>query len=251
MWLWHVFDSNPDVRDMDFYTIKNREKIVEILELLISKRVEISVRLDGQPEPFASKIMKLSTEGGVEDRGKLAKRVRLIAEKLVPEPGNGLIQSSQKVRVESRVGDRRLAFHTRFAGLSSNYPYFGIILDFPDSIVVDDARREERVTFTMPEFVYVEFTLKRESEKGRSYRLNVLNYSSRGLGLLVTDQNLALLDILSAGDRIPDMTFFAKWAIIKVDATVRHKTKIREGKFKGQYILGIQSAELLESCRDV
>jgi hypothetical protein len=235
---------------MGLHSIRNREKIVEIIELLISKKADIGVRIEGEIEPFNSRIMKLSTEGGQADTGTtLGKRLQLIAEKLTPDAGNGLIQSSSKVVVEFKVGDRLLQFDTRFAGISSNYPYFGIILDFPDGIILGDTRKEERIPLSMPEFVYVEFTFKKGSERARTYRLNVLNYSSHGLGLLVTDKDLVLLDILNTGDDIRDIAFYAKWAIIKVDATVRHKTKIQEGKFKGQYILGIESSELLDNSR--
>lgn len=245
--LRHDFEPRGLSMNAGSHVIRNREKIAEIVELLVSKRTEINVRLQGQKKPFTSKLIKLFTGTG-EDMGAstLGKRVQLILEKLAPEQGNELILSSPDLVIEFSVGDRVLGFDTRYAGISSNYPYFGIIVEFPDSLRVGDTRREERFTPDIPEFVYVEFDLGKGPDRKGRHRLNVINYSSHGLGLLVTEKNFGLLQLLEVGDKIKDVTFFAKWAIIKVDATVRHKTRIKEGKHKGQYIIGVESSELLD-----
>ena len=54
---------------------------------------------------------------------------------------------------------------------------------------------------------------------------------------------------LKPGDKIKDMTCYAPRAMITVDTVVKHTTKIEEGNFKGQYIIGIESSEIIESCR--
>jgi tetratricopeptide (TPR) repeat protein len=109
-------------------------------------------------------------------------------------------------------------------------------------------RAEDRITPKVPEFVYVEFSLGETSEDRNTYRLNVLNYSKHGLGLLITEKDAALLGLLNPGDVIKEMTFFARWTMITVDVTVRHKTKIGKGVNKDQHILGVESKELINDC---
>ena len=36
--------------------------------------------------------------------------------------------------------------------------------------------------------------------------------------------------------------------MINMNGTVRHKVKINEGKYKGSYLLGIESHEIIDSC---
>ncbi len=67
--------------------------------------------------------------------------------------------------------------------------------------------------------------------------------------MLITQRDFDLLKIVKEGDILQDMTFFATWTMIKVDGTVRHKSKIEEGEHKGCYVMGIQSQDIIESCR--
>ena len=57
-----------------------------------------------------------------------------------------------------------------------------------------------------------------------------------------------LIRALNPGDKIEEITYYAKSSIIKVEGTVVHKTKIHEGKYKGAYVIGIESPEIIESC---
>ncbi|MBW1870151.1 MAG: hypothetical protein JRI73_12980 [Deltaproteobacteria bacterium] len=110
-----------------------------------------------------------------------------------------------------------------------------------------EMRREERSSPTIPEFFYVEFKLGKPPEKEKSYKLNVIDYSRHGLGLLVTEKDAELLKMLNPGDRIKDITFYATWTFIQVDTTVRHITKIKNEPHKGLYIIGVESGEIIES----
>ena len=80
------------------------------------------------------------------------------------------------------------------------------------------------------------------------WRLNVVNCSGHGLGLLINQTNSELLMILKPGDTIKDMMLYAEWAMLKVDAKVRHVSKIRQGSCKGMYILGVESGEIIDVC---
>ena len=46
-------------------------------------------------------------------------------------------------------------------------------------------------------------------------------------------------------DELKNISFYAPKAMIKVNGTVRHISKIDEGKYKDSYILGIESPEII------
>ena len=89
------------------------------------------------------------------------------------------------------------------------------------------------------------FNLATGREKYQSYELNILNYSDHGVGLLITEKDLNLLQMLSPGDRIPEITIFAEPGLIHMDGTVRDKRRIEDGGFKGNYILGLESNTII------
>ncbi|MDY6971048.1 MAG: hypothetical protein SV775_01835 [Thermodesulfobacteriota bacterium] len=110
-----------------------------------------------------------------------------------------------------------------------------------------EMRREDRTSPAIPEFYYVEFNLGESSGNEKLYKLDVIDYSRHGLGMLVTDKDAELLKMLKRGDMINDITFYATWTLIQVDAVVRHITKIKSGPHKGQHLVGVESTEMIES----
>ena len=81
--------------------------------------------------------------------------------------------------------------------------------------------------------------------------LHLMNHSRHGLGLLITEKDFELLRILKPGDKIPEMTIFAASILTKLDVTVKHKTKIEDGKYLGSYILGLESNITMEEWLDL
>ncbi len=86
-------------------------------------------------------------------------------------------------------------------------------------------------------------------EKYQSYELNILNYSDHGVGLLITEKDLNLLQMLSPGDRISEIAIFAEPGLIHMDGTVRDKRRIEDGGFKGNYILGLESNTIIGAIK--
>ncbi|RLB41958.1 MAG: hypothetical protein DRH12_06835 [Deltaproteobacteria bacterium] len=111
-----------------------------------------------------------------------------------------------------------------------------------------ERRKWERVNARIPEFVFVEFDISKGSGKPRHFKLRVANYSKYGLGLLVPKDQKELLEMVRPGDKIKDVTFFAKWAVIRVDVLVRHVTELDSGPHKGQHVIGVESDEIIESA---
>jgi len=233
---------------MGLYLLKSRRKILEIVNLIISKKVEIKVRIKEEATPFTSSLIHYSSPTGEDLNSSAAiERAQLIMQKLTPAQGNTLIQSSSEILVECEFNQKSLRFNTRYIGISTRQPHFGIIVGFPDSLDVQDTRKEDRTALAMPDFISIEFNLGKAP--GKDYQVGVIDCSSRGLGLLITRKDMELLQMLKKGDKIKGMTCYAARAMITVDAEVKHITKIEEGNFKGQYIIGIESSEIIESCR--
>jgi hypothetical protein len=172
----------------------------------------------------------------------------MIIDKLIPEKGNALIQSVPNVTVGFIIKGNICRCSLKYIGISG-FPCIGFIMSFPESIQIAEKRVEERFTYETPEFVSVEFRLGENVKKDKLYTLNVLDYSKQGLGLLITQKDFDLLELLHKGDKIEDIAFFASWTMIKVSGAVRHITKFKDGKYKGCYILGIESPDIIENCK--
>ncbi len=112
-----------------------------------------------------------------------------------------------------------------------------------------EKRREQRMVPKLPDFVYVEFSLGASKENEAEFRLNVVNYANHGLGLIVSEKDFRILKLLGKGDTIENITFYASWALITVDATVRHLTKMEEGPYGGMYIIGLEARDLITSAQ--
>ena len=109
---------------------------------------------------------------------------------------------------------------------------------------METKRGNERYTYFNPDFVYVKFRVDKAPERNRERVLNVVDSSKSGLAFLITQKDADLLRILSKGDRIRDMRFFGVGAKIKGDGTVRHMTKIMNGKYRGSYLLGVEAPDV-------
>jgi hypothetical protein len=230
---------------MSWLMMDNKQKILQIINYLIFERAEIKISIKEEKSLFSSRLIKLNQE---DPLSKTEETPQMIIDKLIPEKGNELIQSVPNVTVGFIIKGNICRCSLKYIGISG-FPCIGFIMSFPESIQIAEKRVEERFTYETPEFVSVEFRLGNNGNEDRLYELNVFDYSRYGLGLLITQKNVNLLKLLHKGDRIEDITFFASWTMIKVSGTVRHVTKIGEGKYKDCYILGIESPDIIESCK--
>ena len=107
-------------------------------------------------------------------------------------------------------------------------------------------RGKDRYTYEGPDSVYVRFKIDNDPEEEREHVLHVIDTSKTGLALLITDKESDLLRILEKGDTIRKMTFFGARVRIKEDGIVRHITKVKDGEYKGCYILGVYAPDIAE-----
>ncbi|MBN1105453.1 MAG: PilZ domain-containing protein [Deltaproteobacteria bacterium] len=231
---------------MAWQAVNNKQKIREIIEYLISRKLEVLVRVSQEKEAFTTKIMKFRHD---DPTSKIGKKPELVIEKLIPDKGNSLIQSFPNVVMEFTVNVNQCRCAVKFIGISSEYPHFGFIVSAPESVEVLERRKEERVVYDLPDFVSADLRLPQGAPDAKLYSLNVVDSSLHGLGILLAKKDFEVLKFVKPGDRLRDITFYAPAAVIRVDGTVRHITRVDWGRHKGSYILGIESQEIIESSR--
>jgi len=223
--------------------VKDRRKIQEIFEHMVSKNMEVKILIDEENVRFMSRAIRLNPE----EISSLGSEPELIVEKLFPEIGNSLIQSSSQLTLEFTVKEHFCRGKAKYVGVSNEYPYLGIMITLPQSLELDkERRREKRRIYEMPDFVSVEFSIL---GKDKVYDLGVMDCSTHGLGILITKKDFDLVRLVKPGDRIRDIVLYSENARIKVDGVVRHLTKMSTGKHRDSYVMGIESPEVIENCK--
>jgi hypothetical protein len=232
--------------------LKNRERILLILEYLLSHGREIKVRIEGKEYEYSSKILEIMPGShGMDIPKSVNKRTDLVVEKLVPEEGNTLIQQNPEIDLEFFINTYLCRCHAHYIGISNFYPCYGLIVSLPVLVELQEKRIEERIMLSYPEYICALLKVGLGDQKDQLYELNVLNCSSHGLGLLVTEKNFDLLHVINPGDKIPEIILFAESSLTHLDGTVRHKTKIKDGKYTGNYLLGIESNTILKDAYEL
>jgi hypothetical protein len=223
--------------------VEDRHKIQEIFERMVSKNLELKVLIDEEIVRFMSRAIRLNPE----EISSLGSEPELIMEKLFPETGNSLIQSSSQLTLEFTIKEHFCRGKAKYVGESNEYPYFGILITLPQTLeMTRERRREARRTYEMPDFVSVEFSIM---GKDKVYDLGVMDCSQHGLGILITKKDFDLVRLVKPGDRIRDIMLYSENAMIKVDGVVRHMTKMSTGKYKDSYVMGVESPEVIESYK--
>ncbi len=234
---------------MSWHLLQDKEKITRIIKYLIHEKIEINVRIEGEETKYSSRFIEI-LPGSKRGNAPVSsdKTPELVMDTLVPDRGNGLIQQFTRVGVEVLTDKYLCRCHTKYICESNtSYPYYGLMISFPEFLDLEEKRKEERATLESPEVISAVFTLVTGPKKYQSYELNILNYSDHGVRLLVTEKDSNLLQRLNLGDRIPEITIFAEPGLMHMDGTVRHKTRIEDGKHRGNYILGLESNTIMET----
>ena len=228
---------------MPQYITEKKQKIREVIGFLISRKREIRIQIGGETALFTSRIIKVNY-GDI--LSKIGKGHELIIENLVPDTGNTLIKSSPEIVIEFLLRGTPCQFDAKYLGQCTDYPHIGLIVSFPEAIKIEERRGYDRDGKRIPDFVNAVFTLRKGTQKDRTYKLEIIDRSPDGVGMLITKKDFDLLDIVKEGDKLQGLELYASTAMIKVNGTVRHKTEIKDSKYKGYYTLGIKLDETLE-----
>jgi len=191
---------------------------------------------------------------GKKEKGRIQFRIGFELEKRGGRDlARSLYQNARKIDPEDKEIEARL--EALDLGVSAGFTESsqdsgGYLPESPDEISEKlEKRRENRIMTRVPEFVYVEFSHGISQRDEKTFRLNVMDYSSHGIGLLVTEKDRVLTKWLKSGDQIRDITFYASWALIKVDARVRHVSKIDQGLYQGMHVIGVEAEELITNAQ--
>jgi exoribonuclease II len=113
------------------------------------------------------------------------------------------------------------------------------------SIEIRERRRRDRRGESIPDFMYVVVNLKDDSQKEKTFKLEVLDRSEFGVGILVRNEDAEILERIEVGDKLRDITLYGSYTIMKVQGTVMHKTK-RDVDGDEFHVVGIEFEETLE-----
>ncbi|MFW6115303.1 MAG: hypothetical protein ACOC6E_03295 [Thermodesulfobacteriota bacterium] len=219
---------------MEFFTVDDKASITTIVRYMVSEGMEVKVEIEGADETFGTRMIAIK---------EFVEGDRIIVEKLYPQEGNTLIQSAPHVQLSFDLKDKLASFATTCMGMNSEAPLFGLILDIPTSIQLEEKRSEERISEGLENILSVSFTL----ESGdKQYQLPVGNIGSSGMGLIVEKANFDLFEKIKLGDLLRDIMIFLPVATMTIDAAVKHMTLIKEGQFRGCYLLGIEAASSMD-----
>ena len=225
---------------------RNKKRIREAIESLFYGDGAVEVEFEGEAAPFTSKIIKV--EHG-DTALKSGKRETLILGGFSPEKGDALIQSARPMEVRFALGEVKYHFTSHFVAKSLESPYFGYIITYPEELMNPERRTDSRYEIgseESPPFVNARFTLRESRGPHRKYDLKVYDISKNGVGIVVWREQYDLLDKMSLGKKLEEMSLFGTWTEAKVSGLVKHTSMINEGKYRGHYRMGIKLDESLE-----
>jgi hypothetical protein len=233
---------------MTMFTSRDRETIWRIIDFLISRRREITVQSEGHEGLYASRIIKASYMANNPEYGN---DPHLIIGKLVPEDGYTVINTGQQLVLKFLVENTPCGFKTRCLNSLRDGVDRRFIVSFPQSMKLPERRRVRRRASEMPEFISAVLTSRRGLESEKNYDLPIVDYSTNGVGIFVTEEDSDLIESAQKGDRLKNITLFSLEAMINVDGTVRHKSKHKRRGRLGEesFILGIEFDEALMDFR--
>jgi hypothetical protein len=231
---------------MRYLTTKSNKIIRQAIDFVTLHRRPITLKTQGDQTLFDSVIVK-AEHGDPFSRLGLAKRP--IVDWLSPAKGNDLIQSTNPIEVRFSLAKSQCEFISFYVTRSVESPYFGNIISYPESLAIGDRRRQDRHEIdseSTPLFVNARLRTKATRSREKSYDLDIFDVCEKGVGILVGKDLYDFLERIRVGDRLMEVELYAPWSIVKVDGTVKHKSKISEGKYKGYHVLGIELDEKLE-----
>jgi hypothetical protein len=225
---------------------RNRERVKQAIDYLAVNRRPVTIRMVEEQAAFQSLILRADHR---DPASQARTPGRVYIHWLSPPEGNNLIQSAKTVEVRFSIGKYGLAFASKYVTKSLEPPYLGHIITYPESLIIADRRRHDRHEVgskTAPLFAKAKIRVREGGSQENVYDLRVFDVSENGVGMLVGEELFNWLERIGIGDRLKGLELSAPWTIVKVDGTVRHKSKMRRGRYSSFHLLGIELDEKLE-----
>ena len=231
---------------MPNFITKSKARIKQAIDFLAVNRTSIAVKLEEEQTLFHSIIVKADHGDPLLKAGTAA---RLFIQWLSPAKGNNLIHSASPVQVRFSLGKYNLAFTSYYITKSLESPYLGHIITYPEALVIADRRRSDRHEVdsnAAPLFGKAKIRMRAGRSQEKAYDLRIFDVSENGVGILVGEELFDWLGRIGIGDRLKEVELCAPWTIVRVDGTVRHKSRMHKGKYSGYHLVGIELDEKLE-----
>jgi hypothetical protein len=223
------------------------QKIKGTIEFLIARKAEITIRIEGHERPFVTRITEADYGDTSSDRqGESV----MVFEKLNPDEGNALLKSGSRIVALFSLRDTSCRFTTRCLDVPGEETGEGFVVSFPESIDVREKRRRDRRGDQIPEFVSIVVKLEDESRKAKSYELEIFDCTAYGVGILVRNKYMEILDRIEVGEKLRDVTLYGAHTIVKVEGTVRHKSK-RSTEGEDFHVVGVEFDDPLKDFTSV
>jgi hypothetical protein len=229
---------------MSKLSTQRKKTIREVIAVLNVNRIPITVLIEGEQTLFTSKIVKVD-HGDLISSGISGS---LGIGWLSPPNGKELIKTRKPIRVRFSLGKYRFEFSSYYVTESFESPYLGHMITYPEALVIVEIRRNGRNaigTERPPFFGRAKLIMRRGEAQKESLDLQVFDISEKGIGILVGQESYRLQERIRIGD-ILKLELYAPWTLVRVEGTVRHNSRMPEGKYSNYHLLGIELAEKLE-----
>ena len=229
---------------MTMFTAKDRQTIWKVIDYLISRKQKITVQTDGYKNSYTSRIIKASFMTNYSKHGN---GPHLVLGELAPEDGYTFIRPGRHLALKFMSGDTSCEFKTLCLTSLRDGTDSRITVGFPESMLLPERRRGRRGSSEMPELISAVLTSKKGFNTKKDYDLPIVDYSTKGVGIFVSEEDSDLIEGAQKGDRLKNITLFSFEAMVKVNGTVRHKSKRKRRGRQGadSFVLGIEFDEAL------
>ena len=231
---------------MTNFITKNWERIEQTIDFLTDNRRPVIIKIEEEQTLFNSIIVRVD-HGDPDSKTRTPRR--LFVRWLSPPKGNELIQSSRPVQVRFSLGKHNLAFTSYYVTKNLEPSYLGHIITYPESLVIVDRRQHARYEVgskAAPLFAKAKIGMKEERSQENGYDLRIFDVSENGVGILIGKELFNWLDRIGIGCKLKGVELYAPWAVVRVDGTVKHKSRMRGEKYRDYQLLGIELDEKLE-----
>ncbi len=120
-----------------------------------------------------------------------------------------------------------------------------MVMDIVEMLEHKDGQQQERDVSIRPQLISAELILLNKSGKEDRLLVRLKDSPEFGFGFLVSSEEYARLGKKKSGDTIDDIIFYAGWAMIRTQATVKKMTRIKSGKSKGQIFIEVQANDIV------
>jgi len=226
---------------MGWFQIQEPEDIAGIIEELISERADLIVHIRRVGLLCFSKLLAVLPALELQRPfNRPVGRLGLLIEDLTPKHGDDLIQDFPEVDIRFGIHEYGGRFRTTYQGISRHYPHYGLTLDFPAAVTLQEGGWCDGVGDDELKPFAAVLRVADGSHRVRVYELPVVCWSECGLGVFVTAEDDALVTLLEKGERIPEITLFAESGLLVLEGVVRHTWKVEDGFHQRGHILDLE-----------